>query len=329
MRPGQRPAESMMPQNMQNRSGKFAALDDVLAPPSGTRQSGDRIAPAGQVTKPADWQRERFHHDALTFELRPEIAAGGYAHDDSSVEFYQRIVSVLPDDAIVLDLGAGSGSSTAPDYGPWRNWLMRLGDRCAKRIGVDIDRAVLGNPVLDEAVVIDSGKPLPFPAEAFDAVLCDWVLEHVEDAEAFFAEVHRVLKPGGWFCARTPNWLGYFCLGSRVVPAWTELTVLKYLQPTRQAADVFPKFYRVNSLAKIRCYLAPPQWQNASYRYNPTPVYHGDQRWLFRAISIWQSITPRFMSTIILVFARKSTPQGESAERPPDRGRGQARLAGG
>lgn len=45
---------------------------------------------------------------------------------------------------------------------------------------------------------------LAFPDEAFDAILCSHVLEHVPDDRRAMRELFRVLKPGGWAVLNTP-----------------------------------------------------------------------------------------------------------------------------
>jgi len=47
-----------------------------------------------------------------------------------------------------------------------------------------IDRAVLG-------------EPLPYPEDAFDAIVCALAIHYAEDRAAAFAEFFRVLRPGG------------------------------------------------------------------------------------------------------------------------------------
>jgi ubiquinone/menaquinone biosynthesis C-methylase UbiE len=44
-------------------------------------------------------------------------------------------------------------------------------------------------------------QAIPFEDESFDAVIANYVLHHVPDREKAFAEVRRVLKPGGRFYA--------------------------------------------------------------------------------------------------------------------------------
>lgn len=243
--------------------------------------------------------------EEFSVRFRPEIKAGGYANDDSTVEFYQRIVSVLPEQSAVLDLGAGRGAMFIESRGAWKNWLVRLGGRASRRVGADIDESVRDNPGLDEAVVLELGKPLPFDSESFDLILCDWVLEHIDDTQAFLSEVRRVLKVGGWFCARTPNKFGYLGVGTRIVPNSMEGKVLKWFQPNRAEHDIFPKLYKLNSVKEIGRVFNSKFWRNASYTYNPSPSYHGQRTWAFRLIESLQRLMPNRLKTLIFIFAQR------------------------
>jgi SAM-dependent methyltransferase len=45
---------------------------------------------------------------------------------------------------------------------------------------------------------------IPYPDETFDMVICNHILEHVDDATAALREMHRVLKPSGRAICQTP-----------------------------------------------------------------------------------------------------------------------------
>jgi ubiquinone/menaquinone biosynthesis C-methylase UbiE len=92
----------------------------------------------------------------------------------------------------VLDLGCGTGRHSL--------WLARAG---AAVTATDFSAGML-----DEArrkpgaetvrfLVHDLHEPLPFVGGSFDRVVSGLVLEHLRELGAFFAEAHRVLRPGG------------------------------------------------------------------------------------------------------------------------------------
>ena len=75
-------------------------------------------------------------------------------------------------------------------------------------IGIDISRycAVLSNRRGVRAVVGDAIRALPFADASFDTVCCIDVLHHLEQQwDAIFAELDRVLKPGGTLCIVEPD----------------------------------------------------------------------------------------------------------------------------
>lgn len=105
----------------------------------------------------------------------------------------------------VLDLGCGTG------YG-----AKILAQRAKQVVAADVDASPLryGEETYPDAKVqrvqiapISDGQRLPFKDNSFDAVVSYEVIEHVpvEQMEAFFAEIARVLKPDGVVILSTPN----------------------------------------------------------------------------------------------------------------------------
>lgn len=56
--------------------------------------------------------------------------------------------------------------------------------------------------------VVHNLDQLPWPLEdgSFDLVLCNHLVEHVDDFVATVRELHRILKPGGYLIVRTPHY---------------------------------------------------------------------------------------------------------------------------
>jgi SAM-dependent methyltransferase len=97
-------------------------------------------------------------------------------------------------DAVVLDLGCGAGTD-----------LLIAAQRCGRAIGVDMTPAMLeraaasaaemglANVELHESLI----EALPLPGASVDVVISNGVIDLVPDKDAVFAEIDRVLRPGG------------------------------------------------------------------------------------------------------------------------------------
>ena len=58
----------------------------------------------------------------------------------------------------------------------------------------------------DESMFKIDATSIDFPDNHFDSVICMSALEHIENFDEVFNEIHRVLKPKGQFLLNTP-WL--------------------------------------------------------------------------------------------------------------------------
>jgi SAM-dependent methyltransferase len=205
----------------------------------------------------------------------------------------------------ILDLGAGRGAWTEDKAAARRETRMLKG-KVAEVVGCDIDPAVLDNPSVDRAVVSKPEEPLPFPDEHFDLIVADYVLEHVDDPASFVAEVKRVLKPGGWFCARTPNRWGYISILTRLIRNASHKRILRWAQPDRQEVDVFPTRFRMNSLGAVERHFASPEFTHCSYHYQAEPAYHFNSRVVFALMRVIDGLLPPVLHANLFVFVRRN-----------------------
>lgn len=234
----------------------------------------------------------------------PEAAIGGHSRFDGTVEFYGRIDAILEPSWTVLDFGAGAGDA-ARDESVYRRRLTRLRGRVARVVGVDIEPAVLANPLLDEAHQVEDGGRLPFDAAAFDLVVADWVFEHLRDPAAAIGEIDRVLRPGGWLCARTTNRRSYVAVGARLIPRGLHALALRHLQPWRAPESVFRAHYLLNTRDALRDAFPDARYHLVVYPYDAEPAYAGSSRLLWQATSLVQRIAPARFATTLFIFARK------------------------
>lgn len=234
----------------------------------------------------------------------PEYAAGGFTRYDGGIEFYGRLNALLKPDMIAVDLGAGRGQQFDTDNA-YKLDVLNIQGKVAKVIGIDVDDAVMQNAHLDEALTYD-GRELPLDDKSVDLIYCDWVLEHVENPNIFAAEVDRVLRPNGWFCARTPNSFSILAVASRLIPNNVHARFLQKIQPgNREARDVFPTFYRMNSQRTIRRIFPDDKWLNCSYTWSAEPGYAFGKAALVRLIGALQYLKKPFGGEALYVFLQK------------------------
>jgi SAM-dependent methyltransferase len=134
--------------------------------------------------------------ESITFE---EVVAGISRTFHRAKLRMSRLRSIvdIPDNALLLDIGAAQGQYVAA--------YKKLGYRA---VGVEPwDDARSASAELSEYLSVPleikrgRAEELPFEDGTFDVVISTSVMEHVEDLDASISEAYRVLKPGGifWF----------------------------------------------------------------------------------------------------------------------------------
>ena len=92
--------------------------------------------------------------------------------------------------SLVLDLACGTGD------------LCRdLGERGLRSVGVDYSAGMLAAAHTVSPLVQGDAAALPFPDHAVDGVICGFALRNFVSLPDVFAEIARVLRPGGRFVA--------------------------------------------------------------------------------------------------------------------------------
>lgn len=161
--------------------------------------------------------------------------------------FYEDILtSHVNQSTTWIDLGCGH--SILPTWRPQKE--KHLVDKCEMIVGIDYDLHSLKN---HKNILLkvrgDIGK-LPFGSNFFDLVTANMVVEHLDNPDAQFREIKRVLKPNGMFIFHTPNIMGYSTIMGRLVPSIFKNKLIHIFQG-RKEEDVFDTYYMANNVRAI------------------------------------------------------------------------------
>lgn len=176
--------------------------------------------------------------------IAPEVRNSQYA-------YAERLRGALAGSGRWLDIGCGH------DFLPaWMRPTER--DLNLDRwnvVGIDMDaRAIARHPGLRHRIV-GTGEQMPFEDNTFDLVTANMVVEHVAAPARLFAEISRILAPGGRAIIHTPNVHGYTTAATRLLPD-RALAPLARVLLRRNAEDVYPTFYRANSVRDLQALAA-------------------------------------------------------------------------
>lgn len=161
--------------------------------------------------------------------------------EGGTLPFFALCKKQIPPGAEILEVGSGPSNECS-------EMLSGIG----AVTGLDVDPDVKNNRWLSKACVFD-GEQMPFADNSFDACVSNFVLEHVSHPIEHFAEIARVLRPGGVYCLRTPNLFHYVSAGAFVMPHSVHLMVANRMRGLAgDAHDPYPTWFRANTRSKLR-----------------------------------------------------------------------------
>jgi SAM-dependent methyltransferase len=97
--------------------------------------------------------------------------------------------------ARILDIGCGLGV-----------YVRKFREFSDRVCGIDVDpRRLREGAATTPGLMLAVGEHLPFAGDAFDVVVLNEVIEHVQDDRATIAEAFRVIRPGGHVVVYAPN----------------------------------------------------------------------------------------------------------------------------
>lgn len=151
------------------------------------------------------FQRYDESDDSLFYAFPRKVV---HIDDGAIAALTEHFEALLPRGSVVLDLMSS-----------WRSHLPPgLGAKRVVGLGMNAEE-MADNPQLDKWLVHDLNREprLPFDDAVFDAAVCTVSVQYLTQPLQVFADVRRVLKPGGVFAVAFSN----RCFPTKAVAVWS------------------------------------------------------------------------------------------------------------
>ncbi|HIK40694.1 class I SAM-dependent methyltransferase [Thermoleptolyngbya sp. M55_K2018_002] len=104
------------------------------------------------------------------------------------------------------------------------------------------------NPRLDHYFVqnLNQNQLLPLPDQSFDAVLNTVSVQYLQRPEAVFAEIYRILKPGGLAIVSFSNRMFF----QKAIQAWVEASESQRVELVKRYFEQIPGFGKIETIAR-------------------------------------------------------------------------------
>ena len=226
---------------------------------------------------------------------------GSFGENDGTIDYYSRINCLIDINSVVLDYGAGRGQFVE-DKCQYRKGLRNLKGKVKHLVGCDVEKEILYNQTVDQRIIIKNHK-VPMPDCSFDLINADYVLEHIDNPLNFTSEINRLLKPGGWFTARTPHKYCYVSILSQLFSNNFHSKILRIVQPQRKSVDVFPTRYRLNTLREVKKLFH--NYENKSFIFRTEPSYYFGNKYIYKLEKIVSRISIDQFVGNLFIFLKK------------------------
>lgn len=216
---------------------------------------------------------------ALANRLREKY----YDSDAHPYRLFERQVESLigPQTAVLLDAGCGR---TAPV-------LRKFHGKVARLIGIEMVPFTDVPPYV-EIHNADLAK-IPLPNQSVDIIMSRSVFEHLTDPESVYAEMARILKPGGKIVFLTASLWDYGTQVARLVPNRYHAGVVRRVEG-RKEEDTFPTAYKTNTRKDVDSLAAQVGLKVSDFQYlSQYPNYLMFNGVLFALGMVYEKIVSR------------------------------------
>ena len=212
---------------------------------------------------------------------------------------YQQVLDErIRSDTVWLDIGCGKRVCADDALN------AELPRRARITVGCDRDPHLSRHSSIRHLVLCDASA-LPFRSGVFSLVTASMVVEHLENPQRVFDEVRRISRPGGCFAVFTPNRFNYAMLVAAATPYrfhlfWKKLMHYLARREWRDFSDdLFPTWYRANSLGALRQLLAGSGFRAERLQYLPLAHSFGFVRPLYILSLLFERLVDRLRLDVL------------------------------
>jgi len=194
-------------------------------------------------------------------------------------EVYDGLVRryIAPDSAI-LDAGCGQAGIVARACGS------------ARAAGIDVTFEGFRDAVDLSDLVCGNLEALPFADGAFTLIASSWVFEHLARPAVAFAELARVLKPGGTLVFLTPNARHPIAISTHSIPGQLQKGAVRRLYG-RQEVFTFRTYYRANTRRTLDRLLLAAGFTCDEFHFAGDPTYMAFNELGYRLGVLYERVT--------------------------------------
>lgn len=168
--------------------------------------------------------------------------------------FEQTVRQLLRADDVLLDAGCGYGAPV----------LRKFVGAARGLVGIDLvdfDAGIPGIRLYNRNLA-DTG----LPGGSAGLIMSRSVMEHIEEPARVYAEMHRLLRPGGHFVFLTANMWDYASIIAKFVPNRLHPWIVARTQG-RAERDTFPVQYKTNTRRAVERFAAGAGFEVGSFSY--------------------------------------------------------------
>lgn len=210
---------------------------------------------------------------------------------------------------VVVDIGGGRSCHFAASRPPGAGTRIVAVDAAADELAQNKD--------VDETVVADASRELPFPSDSVDLLVSRMTLEHLPDVSSFVRESARILKPGGWCVYLFAGRNAPYAVVNRVLPPGVATWLIHLLKPGTEGVLGFRAYYDHCSPSAIEKVLREAGFEEVTVEVDYTQAPYFDFFVpLYTLAAVYDAAVQRLglrnLSALVLLSAQKPAHEPQS-----------------